>query len=89
MMRDPHIIYAGEHSAHYFFRDNYYMDSGVMAAMVFLSVVARSGQSVSEYIQDYKRYITLEETNFAVADPHGSIQTLTEIYQSEKYDLLD
>jgi phosphomannomutase len=42
MMSDPHIAYAGEHSAHYFFRDNYYMDSGIMAAMVFLSVIARS-----------------------------------------------
>lgn len=36
MMRDTGIVYAGEHSAHYFFRDNYYMDSGIMAAMVLL-----------------------------------------------------
>ena len=41
MMRDPRIVYAGEHSAHYFFRDNYYMDSGIMAAMVILATLAK------------------------------------------------
>ena len=69
MMSDKAIAYAGEHSAHYFFRDNYFMDSGIMAGMVFLSVIARSGKKVSEYTEKYVRYITLEETNFEVADP--------------------
>ncbi len=41
MMRDARIVYAGEHSAHYFFRDNFYMDSGIMAGMVFLATLAR------------------------------------------------
>jgi phosphomannomutase len=89
MMSDSHIAYAGEHSAHYFFRDNYYMDSGIIAAMVFLSVVARSWQSVSEYTRKYVRYITLEETNFEVRDPKWSILKLAEIYKYEKYDLFD
>jgi phosphomannomutase len=64
MMKNPAIVYAGEHSAHYFFRDNYFM-----AGMVFLSAVAKSGKKISEFIQDYKTYITLEETNFEVQDP--------------------
>lgn len=89
MMSDSDIAYAGEHSAHYFFRNNYFMDSGIMAGMVFLSVIARSGKKVSEYIEKYVRYITLEETNFEVKDPKGSIAKLAEIYENEKYDLFD
>lgn len=42
MMSDPLIAFAGEHSAHYFFRENYFMDSGIVAAMVFLDLVVRS-----------------------------------------------
>ena len=68
-MGDPAILFAGEHSAHYFFRENYFMDSGIVAAMVFLDLLARSGKKVSEFIQPYKCYITFEETNFEVADP--------------------
>lgn len=69
MMRDPRMVYAGEHSAHYFFRDNYYMDSGIMAAMVILATLAKSDKKLREVKQDYQDYITLEETNFEVPDP--------------------
>lgn len=89
MMRDPRMVYAGEHSAHYFFRDNYYMDSGIMAAMVILATLAKSGKKLREVKEDYQDYITLEETNFEVADPKGSIEKLKEIYKLEKCDLLD
>jgi phosphomannomutase len=89
MMKDRSIAYAWEHSAHYFFRDNYFMDSGIVAGMVFLSVVARSGHSISEFTQRYIRYISLEETNFEVPDPKAAIQKLIEIYKYEKYDLFD
>jgi phosphomannomutase len=89
MMRDSGIVYAGEHSAHYFFRDNYYMDSGIMAGMVFLAAAARSGQRIPDIKKQYEKYVTLEETNFEVADPKVAIQKLEELYKSEKYDMFD
>jgi len=89
MMRDSGIVYAGEHSAHYFFRDNYYMDSGIMAGMVFLAAAARSDQRISDIKKQYEKYVTLEETNFEVADPKSAIQKLEELYKSEKYDMFD
>lgn len=89
MMRDSGIVYAGEHSAHYFFRDNYYMDSGIMAGMVFLAAAARSGKRISDIKRQYEKYVTLEETNFEVADPKSAIQKLEELYKSEKYDMFD
>jgi phosphomannomutase len=52
------------------------MDSGIVAAMVFLDLVARSGKKVSEFTRSYQKYISLEETNFEVSDPKGIIQKL-------------
>jgi phosphomannomutase len=89
MMRDTGIVYAGEHSAHYFFRDNYYMDSGIMAGMVFLAALARKWQRISAAKKEYEKYVTLEETNFEVADPKKAIQKLEELHQSEKHDMFD
>ncbi len=89
MMSDPLIAFAGEHSAHYFFRENYFMDSGIVAAMVFLDLVVRSWKEVSEFIKKYKKYITLEETNFEVSDPKWAITQLANIYKNEKHDLFD
>lgn len=89
MMKNKNIVYAGEHSAHYFFRDNYYMDSGIVAGMVFLALIAESGMKISEVIKEYEKYVTLEETNFEVNDPKGSIEKLSQIYKNENCDLSD
>lgn len=89
MMKDRNIVYAGEHSAHYFFRDNYYMDSGIMAWIVFLALIAESWKKISEVVREYEKYVTIEETNFEVSDPKWAIQKLAEIYKNEKYDLFD
>ncbi len=89
MMADPAILFAGEHSAHYFFRENYFMDSGIVAAMVFLNLVAQSGKKVSEFTSPYKKYITLEETNFEVLDPKWAIDTLGSLYEDAHPDFFD
>ena len=89
MMLDPDIVFAWEHSAHYFFRENYFMDSGIVAAMLFLYLLARSGKRASEFIASYRQYITLEESNFEVKNPKWAIEKLTQIYAGEQYDLFD
>ena len=89
MMKDKNIIYAWEHSAHYFFRDNYYMDSGILAGMVFLGLIAQSWKKISEVVREYEKYVTLEESNFEVPNPKWAIEELTKIYMYEKYDLSD
>jgi phosphomannomutase len=89
MMKNSDIVYAWEHSAHYFFRDNYYMDSGIMAAMVILATLAKSGKKLRKVKEMYNTYITLEETNFEVTDPKAAIAKLREIYKDETQDYLD
>lgn len=89
MMWDLSIVYAGEHSAHYFFRDNYYMDSGIMAGIVFLATLARKWQKISSARLEYEKYVTLEETNFEVRDPKWAIEKLSELYREYNPDFLD
>ena len=60
-----------------------------MAWKVFLSAVSKSGKKISEFIQNYKSYITLEETNFEVKHPKWAIQELSEIYKDEQFNLFD
>jgi phosphomannomutase len=65
------------------------MDSGIVAAMIFLDLLAVSELSVSEFTRKYIRYITLEETNFRIADPKGMIEMLVSEYQDETQDTMD
>jgi phosphomannomutase len=89
MLRNPDIIFSGEHSTHYFFQSNWCADSGIIAAFVFLDILARSWLSLEALIARYERYITLEEENFVVRDRKEVIDTLTELYKNEQHDFLD
>lgn len=70
MMRDPKYVFGAEHSAHYFLRDNYYTDSGIVAAVLFLSIMLRSGRSASALVEKYRTYTGMEEENYIVDAPH-------------------
>ena len=50
MMREENAIFGGEHSGHFYFRDNWYADSGLIAFLIVLELVSQSGQTVSELI---------------------------------------
>src|SRR5690242_10533036 len=49
-MREENAIFGGEHSGHFYFRDNWYADSGLIAFLVVLELVSRSGKTVSEIL---------------------------------------
>ena len=89
MLKNPDIIFAWEHSTHYFFWSNWCTDSGIIASFVFLDIFLRSGLTLEALIAKYQRYITLEEENFIVADRNMAINTLRSIYSWENYDDFD
>lgn len=89
MAADQDIIYAGEHSSHYYLRDNWCQDSGIIAAIIFLDLLYQSGKKADEFTQEYKKYITLEETNFSVRDPKWAIAILSEQFKDFDMDLFD
>ncbi|HRW37739.1 MAG: phosphomannomutase/phosphoglucomutase [Acidimicrobiales bacterium] len=68
--------FGGEHSAHYYFRDNYRADSGLIAAMHVLERRCREGRPMSELRQPFDRYADSGEINTQVGDPHEVIDAV-------------
>jgi phosphomannomutase len=81
IMRQQDAVFAGEHSGHYFFRDNYSADSGLIAALVVLELVSRAGGPLSAVIAPYDRYAASGELNTRVADAAEQQARITAIKQ--------
>jgi phosphomannomutase len=68
-MRLHNAVFAGEHSGHYYFQDNYMADSGLIAAVIGLYILSLSGKKLSELAAPYRQaYVQIQETNFEVDD---------------------
>ena len=89
VMAETGAAFGGEHSGHYYFRDNFRADSGIIAAMVVLGVLCRAGVPLSELRQPYERYADSGEINTTVADPHAVIDAIAECYADASLDRLD
>ena len=68
LMADTGAIFGGEHSAHYYFRDFWGADSGMLAALHVLAALGEQDRPLSELMADYQRYESSGEINFTVAD---------------------
>ena len=73
VMADTGAIFGGEHSGHYYFRDNYRADSGIIAALVVLEVLSKAAVPLSELRIPFERYTDSGEINTEVPDPSGII----------------
>jgi phosphomannomutase len=75
-MADHKAIFGGELSGHFYFRDNFNADSGVIAMCSVLTVVARSGKHLSELVKPLQRYVQSGEINFQIEDKDGALVAL-------------
>jgi len=78
VMAETGAIFGGEHSGHYYFRDNYRADSGIIAAMVVLELLSVTGSPLSELLQPYQRYADSGEINTVVDDPAGAVAAMAD-----------
>jgi phosphomannomutase len=67
-MAETDAVFGGEHSAHYYFRDFWRADSGMLAAMHLLAALGEQSAPLSELMADYDRYAASGEINSTVAD---------------------
>lgn len=72
-MAETGAAFAGEHSGHYYFRDNYRADSGLIAALVVLDMLSKSDKPLSELRKPFDRYSASGEINTTVPDAAGVI----------------
>jgi phosphomannomutase len=89
VMAETGAIFGGEHSGHYYFRDNYRADSGLIAAVVTLGELSRSVTALSELLQPYRRYAASGEINSRVADPLERIEDVAVALKDGRQDRLD
>ncbi|OBG27163.1 phosphomannomutase/phosphoglucomutase [Mycobacterium sp. E3198] len=76
LMADTGAIFGGEHSAHYYFRDFWGADSGMLAALYVLAALGEHERPLSELTADYQRYESSGEINFTVADATYCVDTV-------------
>ena len=88
-MADEGAAFAGEHSGHYYFRDNYRADSGLIAALLVLEALSESDGAMSELLAPYERYAASGERNTAVGDPAAVIDRVAAHYADWPQDRLD
>jgi phosphomannomutase len=80
-------VFGGEHSGHYYFLDNYRADSGLIAAVVILELLCKSGQKLSDLRKPFERYAASGEINTTVDDPHAVIERVASHFKGEGADL--
>jgi phosphomannomutase len=89
VMAESGAAFGGEHSGHYYFRDNFRADSGIIAALTVLEVMSRGGEPLSELRKPYERYVASGEINFPVPDPASVIDGIADAYSDADLDRLD
>jgi phosphomannomutase len=89
VMAETGAVFGGEHSGHYYFRENYRADSGLIAGVVALGDLSASGGSLSTLLAPYRKYWDSGEINSVVADQAGKIDEIAGRYADAKQDRLD
>jgi phosphomannomutase len=88
-MAETGAIFGGEHSAHYYFRDFWRADSGMLAALHVLAALGERDWPLSQLMADYGRYAASGEVNSTVADPAARITVVKQHYGSQAGVLID
>jgi phosphomannomutase len=89
VMADTGAIFGGEHSGHYYFRDNYRADSGLIAAVVALGELSKADAPLSSLLAPLRRYADSGEINSKVDDPTERIEAIEAAFDAGRQDHLD
>ncbi|ADG87481.1 phosphomannomutase/phosphoglucomutase [Thermobispora bispora] len=85
-------VFGGEHSAHYYFRDFWYADSGMLAALHVLAALGEQDRPLSELLARYTRYVASGEINSRVADQAAALAKVRAAFEGREgvtFDELD
>ncbi|HIB00546.1 MAG TPA: phosphomannomutase/phosphoglucomutase [Phycisphaerales bacterium] len=88
-MAEHDAPFGGELSGHFYFRDNFYADSGAMAFAAVVSAIAGSEQTMSSQIAPHRSYCQSGEINFETSDKDEAMAKLVSAYPDAEVDRLD
>jgi len=87
-MRKNNGLFCGEHSGHYYFRDNFYADSAIIAALLVLELISEQNLKLSQLVKQYDKYPSISEINFEVKDKQTVMKQIEKQYK-DKADSTD
>ena len=82
-------VFGGEHSGHFYFREFYLADSGMLAALHVLAALAEGDRTVSALMAEFTRYTASGEINSTVADQHAVVEAIAQQYADAGQDRMD
>lgn len=89
-MREVNAIYGGEMSAHHYFRDNSYSDSGMIPFLLIIQLMSLEGKKLSELVGEMiANYPCSGEINSTIDDPKAKLEEIKEKYSDGKMDFID
>ncbi len=88
-LRKHNAIFGGELSGHFYWRDNYFCDSGVITMIEMLNILSQKRKPVSEVMKPFHKYSATGEINFDVADKTAKLKELAETFSDGRIDTLD
>ena len=82
-MRRTKAIFACEHSAHYYYRDNYRADSGIITSLIVAEIMSKENKPLSSLLYEFKKYFTIEEASIEVEDKFAKMKDIESIYKGQ------
>jgi phosphomannomutase len=89
LMKKYNAIFGGEHSGHFYFRENYFADSGLIALMVVLELLSQEDKPLSKLVSEIDPYFRSGEINSRVEDIPTKLEEIKQHYKDLKIDELD
>lgn len=89
VMKESGAVFGGEHSGHYYFRDNFRADSGILTMLVLLQVMSEDGRPLSELRVDYEPYAQSGEINYTVSRQQDAMAAVEDAFADAGRDHLD
>ena len=89
VMAESDAVFGGEHSGHYYFRDNFRADSGMLAMLFLLRTLSKDGRPLSQMRRDVERYVASGEINFEVKDVAVATEAVAAAFPNATTDRLD
>ncbi len=89
VMAETGAVFGGEHSAHYYFLNNFRADSGIIATMFMLQELSRAGVPLSEFRRPFERYEASGEINTSVSDANAVMSAVAKAFDGRPQDWVD
>ena len=82
-MRKTKALFACEHSAHYYYKENYRADSGIITSLIVADIVSEENMPLSILVNEFRKYNTIEETSIEVDDKNAKLKEIEALYKKQ------